>query len=240
MLTWPKSGETSGALHTETGFAGASTPNATGGFAYLRNRWYDPQTGRFLTQDPIGLAGGVNLYSYAGNNPVAYTDPFGLCIPVCAAALLVAKGIAIGVAVFGGTRIAYNAATGRPLEENLQRDVTRGAVAGFAGGTAASVVGASGLGATAVASEVGPVAASAAGAFGARAEALANLKTLGPQTVGMLREFFKTGEVPKGLTAEGLQAYRAVAEQAVRAGIDKLGRQAQRIEMIDEALKKMQ
>jgi RHS repeat-associated protein len=70
-----------GATNTETGFTGASTPNATGGFVYLRNRWYDPQTGRFLTQDPIGLAGGVNLYSYAGSNPIAYADPFGLCPP---------------------------------------------------------------------------------------------------------------------------------------------------------------
>ena len=66
--------------NSETGFAGASTPSAgAGGLTYMRNRWYDPQTGRFLTQDPIGLAGGVNLYAYAGNNPIAYTDPFGLC-----------------------------------------------------------------------------------------------------------------------------------------------------------------
>jgi uncharacterized protein RhaS with RHS repeats len=36
-------------------------------------------SGFLLTQDPIGLAGGVNLYAYAGNNPVAFSDPFGLC-----------------------------------------------------------------------------------------------------------------------------------------------------------------
>ncbi len=35
--------------------------------------------GSFLTQDPIGLAGGVNLYAYAGNDPLSFSDPFGLC-----------------------------------------------------------------------------------------------------------------------------------------------------------------
>lgn len=65
--------------HTGLGFAGAGTPtSAGGGYVYLRNRWYDPQTGRFLSQDPIGLAGGVNLYAYAGNNPASFSDPFGL------------------------------------------------------------------------------------------------------------------------------------------------------------------
>jgi RHS repeat-associated protein len=64
---------------SETGFTGASTPTPSGGFTYLRNRWYDPQTGRFLTQDPIGLAGGINLYAYAGANPASFSDSFGLC-----------------------------------------------------------------------------------------------------------------------------------------------------------------
>src|SRR6185437_8724345 len=68
----------SSAVNSQSGFGGASTPNASTGFTYLRNRWYDPQTGRFLTQDPIGLAGGVNLYAYAGNDPINFDDPFGL------------------------------------------------------------------------------------------------------------------------------------------------------------------
>ena len=86
-----------GTTNTETGFTGASTPNQTGGFTYLRNRWYDPATGRFLTQDPIGLAGGVNLYAYAGNDPVAYSDPFGLCTPPDSPVCQFITGVADGV-----------------------------------------------------------------------------------------------------------------------------------------------
>jgi RHS repeat-associated protein len=44
----------------------------------FRNRFYDQQTGRWTQEDPIGVAGGLNLYAYVGNNPVAYIDPFGL------------------------------------------------------------------------------------------------------------------------------------------------------------------
>jgi hypothetical protein len=40
---------------------------------------YDPATGRFTQEDPIGLAGGMNLYGYANGDPVNYSDPFGLC-----------------------------------------------------------------------------------------------------------------------------------------------------------------
>jgi RHS repeat-associated protein len=51
---------------------------SAGGLVYMRNRWYDPNTGRFTQQDPIGFAGGINLYGYAGGDPVNFSDPFGL------------------------------------------------------------------------------------------------------------------------------------------------------------------
>ncbi|MFZ5994272.1 MAG: RHS repeat domain-containing protein [Thermodesulfobacteriota bacterium] len=50
------------------------------GFYYMRARYYDPQVGRFISEDPIGFEGGdVNLYAYVGNNPVILIDPWGLC-----------------------------------------------------------------------------------------------------------------------------------------------------------------
>jgi len=51
------------------------------GQMYMRNRYYDPATGRFTQEDPIGLAGGLNAYGFAAGDPVNYSDPFGLCPP---------------------------------------------------------------------------------------------------------------------------------------------------------------
>jgi RHS repeat-associated protein len=48
------------------------------GLLYRRNRYYDPGSGRFTQEDPIGLAGGLNLYGYAAGDPVNFSDPFGL------------------------------------------------------------------------------------------------------------------------------------------------------------------
>jgi RHS repeat-associated protein len=48
------------------------------GLYYYRARYYDPSIGRFLSEDPIGFAGGINFYAYVSNQPTRYTDPFGL------------------------------------------------------------------------------------------------------------------------------------------------------------------
>jgi RHS repeat-associated protein len=45
---------------------------------YYRARWYDPEARRFISEDPIGLNGGINLYGYVGNNPLNRIDPWGL------------------------------------------------------------------------------------------------------------------------------------------------------------------
>ncbi|HHE5793317.1 TPA: type VI secretion system tip protein TssI/VgrG [Escherichia coli] len=47
------------------------------GLYYNRHRYYDPLQGRYITQDPIGLKGGINLYTYP-LVPIRYTDPLGL------------------------------------------------------------------------------------------------------------------------------------------------------------------
>jgi len=51
------------------------------GFYYMRARYYDPEVGRFVSEDPIGFEGGdVNLYAYVGGNPILLFDPSGLAV----------------------------------------------------------------------------------------------------------------------------------------------------------------
>jgi RHS repeat-associated protein len=84
------------------------SPTTAAGISYFRNRAYDQATGRWLQEDPIGVAGGVNLYSYSGNNPVSFSDPFGLkenCDPKpCASVDLVVRTLedSKGAAVAAG------------------------------------------------------------------------------------------------------------------------------------------
>lgn len=52
--------------------------NDGGGLYYYRARYYDPTIGRFVSEDPKGLAAGSNLFAYSSNNPVNANDPMGL------------------------------------------------------------------------------------------------------------------------------------------------------------------
>jgi RHS repeat-associated protein len=55
-----------------------SRENDNTGLYYYRARYYDPVLKMFVSSDPIGLAGGMNSYSYVAGNPLSFTDPTGL------------------------------------------------------------------------------------------------------------------------------------------------------------------
>ncbi|NUP57088.1 MAG: RHS repeat-associated core domain-containing protein [Gemmatimonadaceae bacterium] len=67
------------------------------GLYYVRARWYDPTTGRFPSEDPIGLAGGINQYAFAHDDPTNLSDPSGRCL-ICIGALI---GAAVNVVIHG-------------------------------------------------------------------------------------------------------------------------------------------
>lgn len=48
------------------------------GLYYMRNRWYDPTAGRFISEDPVGTESGLNMYVFGEGDPINFADPFGL------------------------------------------------------------------------------------------------------------------------------------------------------------------
>jgi len=76
-------------------FTGRENDGATGLY-YFRARYYSPALQRFLSEDPAGFAGGLNLYAYVGGDPIGYTDPTGeLPVP------LITGGIGAATATLG-------------------------------------------------------------------------------------------------------------------------------------------
>jgi RHS repeat-associated protein len=77
-LQYDAFGAGAGSSRTRYDYAGRER-DAASGLLYFRARWYDPQQGRFISEDPIGFAsGGTNLFVYVGNEPVLLKDPSGL------------------------------------------------------------------------------------------------------------------------------------------------------------------
>ena len=76
-LNYDSFGNNAGSTRTRYTYTGRERDPDTG-LVYYRARFYDPQLGRFISEDPIGLDGGINYYAYVENSPLNYVDPWGL------------------------------------------------------------------------------------------------------------------------------------------------------------------
>ena len=77
-LNYDSFGNNAGSARTRYTYTGRERDPDTG-LLYYRARFYDPQLGRFISEDPIGLLGGINFFAYVESNPVRKSDPSGRC-----------------------------------------------------------------------------------------------------------------------------------------------------------------
>ena len=94
--TYEPYGKTSADAGSTNAFQYTGRENDGTGLYYYRARYMSPVMGRFVSEDPIGLAGGWNIYSYVAGNPISYKDPEGKELILAALGALVG-GIANGV-----------------------------------------------------------------------------------------------------------------------------------------------
>lgn len=94
----------------------AGRENDETGLYYYRARYYSPALQRFISADPIGIAGGINLYAYVDNDPITHTDPFGLDRDTKVRDFVTDKiggGVTLGGEVVNTTGMSYDSAVNR-------------------------------------------------------------------------------------------------------------------------------
>jgi RHS repeat-associated protein len=77
QLAYDSFGNSAGSTRTRYGYTGRERDPDIG-LLHYRARSYDPQVGRFISEDPAGFAGGINMFAYVSNSPQNATDPSGL------------------------------------------------------------------------------------------------------------------------------------------------------------------
>jgi RHS repeat-associated protein len=82
-ITTPAASAANPTIHVNLRLPGQYLDEETG-LHYNYRRYYDTDSGRYVTQDPIGVEGGINQYKYAAADPVNLSDPTGEC-PMCVA-----------------------------------------------------------------------------------------------------------------------------------------------------------
>jgi RHS repeat-associated protein len=131
----------------QTQSAGAASTNSTqytgreqdaAGLYYYRARYYSTDLNRFISQDPIGLSGGLNWYGYVGGNPVNFSDPSGNC-PWCITALIG------GVLGFGTNAVSQYIANGQSFNNFDWRAAGISTAGGLVAGATGNFIAAAGL-----------------------------------------------------------------------------------------------
>ena len=192
------------------------------GLHYNFHRTYDPNTGRYIESDPVGLKGGINTYGYAFQNSIRYTDPTGEFVPLIVL-IPVFSGLINGVI--------------EELEDAVQCDSgPAGSLRAFGRGFAAGAAGSlAGLGVFALSGNV--VAAGAAGGVvgasvdqaisgnGSRNNIIVSGVTgaiAGPvarKVVPLVPGGRPSLKIPRGITVFGENSFRMIGQDSVFAGI---------------------
>jgi RHS repeat-associated protein len=104
----PMSASWSGTGYRNKAFTGREWDPETGLY-YYRARYYDPEVGRFISEDPVQVLDGNSLYAYVPNLPSRGRDPLGLFLPPHHAGAAFAGSMMAGEGVFGALGRAFNA-----------------------------------------------------------------------------------------------------------------------------------